>query len=71
MLNMSDNSVQFLQEWLPVALNAEALQDALWPLYDLIMEKGFTPPNYEEYNDFGRRAQQVYDDIYYSNKQFC
>jgi len=34
---------------------------------DLIDEKGFAPPHYDEYNDFGRAAQQVYDDLYLNN----
>ena len=35
-------------------------------------EKGFAPPHYYDYNDFGREAQRVYDDIYFiliSNKK--
>jgi hypothetical protein len=48
-------------------LNAEKLDDVLDPLYDLIDANGFAPPDYEEYNDFGRKAQKVYDSIYYNN----
>lgn len=67
MLNMSDESRQFLQENLPKALEAENVNDALDLLFDLIEEKGFAPPDYEWYNDFGREAQRVYDDLYLSN----
>jgi hypothetical protein len=48
-------------------LNSENLDDVLDPLYDLIDDKGFAPPDYEEYNDFGREAQKIYDSIYYNN----
>jgi hypothetical protein len=48
-------------------LNATRRQDVLDALFDLIEEKGFAPPHYEEYNDFGREAQKVYDSIYYNN----
>lgn len=64
---MSDKSKSFLEENLPAALQAEALNDVLEMLYDLINEKGFAAPTYDEYNDFGRKAQRVYDDIYISN----
>lgn len=67
MLNMAAESRQFLQENLPKALEAETVNDALDLLFDLIEEKGFAPPDYEWYNDFGRKAQQVYDDLYLSN----
>lgn len=67
MLNMSEESRRFLEKHLPAALEVSKIQDALDPLYDLIDEKGFAPPHYDEYNDFGREAQRVYDDLYLSN----
>ena len=67
MLNMSEESRHFLEKHLPAALEVSRIQDALDPLYDLIDEKGFAPPHYDEYNDFGREAQRVYDDLYLSN----
>ena len=67
MLNMSEMSRKFLEKNLPAALELSSLRDVLIQLYDLIDEKGFAPPNYEEYNEFGRTAQKVYDDIFYSN----
>lgn len=66
-MKMSDKSRVFLEKYLPDALKAEQLNEALDLLYDLIDEKGFAPPHYEEYNDFGREAQRVYDDLYLSN----
>lgn len=34
---------------------------------DCIDKKGFAPPDYYDYNDFGREAQKVYDRIYENN----
>lgn len=34
---------------------------------DLIDEKGFEPPEYYDYNDFGRKAQKVHDNIFENN----
>lgn len=48
-------------------LKSENCRDILIPLYDLIDEKGFAPPKFEDYNDFGRMAQKVYDRIYLNN----
>lgn len=66
MVKMSGESKTFLEKHLP-----EVLQDErpviLERLYDLIDEKGFAPPNFHEYNEFGREAQKVYDDIYWNN----
>ena len=67
MLNMTETSRKFLEKHLPEALDAVNVNDALDPLYDLIDEKGFAPPHYEEYNAFGREAQAVYDDLYLNN----
>ena len=41
-----------------------AVLDALG---DCIDKKGFAPPDYYNYNDFGREAQKVYDRIYENN----
>lgn len=66
-MNMTEESRRFLEKNLPAALEANNLGDALHMLYDLIDEKGFAPPHYDEYNDFGREAQRVYDDLYLSS----
>ena len=34
---------------------------------DCIDENGFAPPDYYDYNDFGRKAQKVYDRIFENN----
>lgn len=67
MLKMKNSSREFLERYLPDALEATELNSVLDRLFDLIEEKGFAPPEYEGYNDFGREAQRVYDDIYLSN----
>lgn len=67
MLKMTESSRKFLESNLPEALATEDRREALTLLYDLIDEKGFAPPHYDEYNDFGREAQKVYDDLYYNN----
>ena len=67
MLKMKESSRKFLEKYLPEALDKETRQEALKLLYRLIDEKGFEPPIYETYNDFGREAQRVYDDLYLSN----
>lgn len=67
MLKMEESSEQFLRQNLPEALECSERKKALRLLYDLIDEKGFAPPDYYDYNDFGREAQRVYDDIYLSN----
>lgn len=67
MLNMTDMSKTFLEKNLPQAISSEDIGESLRMLFDLIEEKGFAPPHYDEYNDFGREAQRVYDDLYLSN----
>ena len=64
---MSPESKKFLETNLPEVLGTDSIRKALRLLYDLIDEKGFAPPNYESYNDFGRETQKVYDDLYLSN----
>ena len=67
MLLMTDESRAFFEKHLPAVLEATSKREALIMLYDLIDEMGFAPPHYDEYNDFGREAQRVYDDVYLSN----
>ncbi len=68
MLKMSEKSYAFLRAHLPEALEAQRINDTLDLIYMLIERKGFAPPHYYDYNDFGREAQRVYDDIYLSNQ---
>lgn len=64
---MQESSKAFLEKHLPNALTVSKLNDALDDLTELIEEKGYAPPHYEDYNDFGREAQRVYDDLYFNN----
>lgn len=66
MVKMSSESKAFLEKHLPEVLQGER-PAILERLYDLIDEKGFAPPRFHEYNEFGREAQKVYDDIYWNN----
>ncbi len=68
MVKMEKFSEEFLKKYLPEALNCTTTNGVLDLLYDFIDEKGFAPPHYDEYNNLGREAQKVYDDIYLSNK---
>lgn len=65
MLKMSQDSKQFMEKWLPDSLGKDNRKDVLLDLYDLIDLKGFDEN--EEYNDFGKEAQCVYDDLYANN----
>lgn len=66
MVKMSEASRAFLEKHLPNVLGSTEPNQILDPLYDLIMEKGFV--SYEDgYNAFGYEAQEVYDDVFYSN----
>ncbi len=69
MLIMTDESRAFLEENCPAVLRADNLSDALDILYDDIEEKGFGGEHFDEYNDYGRASQRVYDDLFLSNKK--
>ena len=66
MQGLSKEAIAFLSENFGDAndLLKGSKKSILFALYDLIDEKGFAPPDYLEYNDFGRKAQKIYDDIY-------
>ena len=64
MVRMMPESKAFLERYLPEALEPDSVRAVLRLLYDWIDENGFAPPHYDEYNDLGREAQRVYDDIY-------
>lgn len=48
-------------------LSGSNVRKVLDAISDLIDEKGFEPPEYYDYNDFGRKAQKVHDSIYENN----
>jgi len=65
MVKMTEKSKEFICRYLPAYVDASE-SEILDALYELIDEQGFAPPDYHEYNDFGREAQRVYDDIYWT-----
>lgn len=69
MIEMTEKSQKFLEKNLPETLKLNSCRDILRLLYDFINQNGFAPPHYHDYNDLGREAQKVYDDIYYQNCQ--
>lgn len=68
MVKMQDSSKAFLKKNAPAVLEKNTSRDALIELGKFINHFGFSPPEYEDYNDLGREAQKVYDDIYLSNE---
>ena len=67
MFNMTEKTKAFLQKNAPDVLEQKDIRSALMVLYRIIDEKGFSPPQYLSYNDFGREAQNAYDDLYENN----
>lgn len=70
MLKFTETDKKFIEENFDNAdelLNSDSRREVLIALYDLIDEKGFAPPHYQDYNDFGREAQKIYDSIYLNN----
>ena len=65
--NINENAKKFLEENLPKALEAETSYEALKMLYELIDDKGFEAPKYEKLNEFGEKADEIYDEIYELN----
>lgn len=69
MLNLSEADKKFIKENFDNAeelIQAENRKVVLRAIDDLIMLKGFISHE-EGYNDFGRKAQRVYDNIYNNN----
>ena len=67
MLIMSEKSKAFLEKNCPEVLKAANRSDALELLEEDIEKKGFGGERFDEYNNYGRAAQKVYDDLYLSN----
>lgn len=56
-----------MQEYLPEALTMDQARDVLFALDDLIMYQGFISHE-EGYNEFGVKAQKIYNEIYCDNR---
>lgn len=70
MLNFTEKDRAFLRENFgndTPLLDSASKREVLIAIYDLIDKKGFAPPHYYDYNDFGREAQRIYDSIYLNN----
>lgn len=67
MLEMTKESAEWLKANIPCVLDMTAINDALDAISDVIEEKGFVPPDFYDYNDFGRKAQSVRDDLFISS----
>lgn len=69
MLNLSEQDIAFVKNNLENAdrlLQSEDVNEILIAIDELILFKGFISHE-EGYNDFGREAQEVYDNIYDNN----
>lgn len=68
MLNLSQSDIKFIKKNFDNSeemINNYTIRQMLDAIYDIIDYQGFTPN--DEYNDFGREAQKVYDSIYVNN----
>jgi hypothetical protein len=68
MLNLEESEISFIKDNLENAdkmLLSKSVNDILLALDDLITAEGFDV-NYD-LNDFGRKAQKMYDNIYNNN----
>ena len=60
----------YIQQNIPSAvelMSGTSVNGVLDILFDFIMEKGFAAPDYEDYNETGRKVQRIYDHIYEDN----
>lgn len=70
MLKVSNKDIEFLNQIIPnlqTMIEKDDLRGLLIALNNVILEEGFAPPDYLDYNDFGRKAQHVYDRLYDDN----
>jgi hypothetical protein len=68
MIKVEENEKEFIINNIKngaALLQSNNLRDLLLPLDALITEKGFDIN--DDLNDFGRKAQRIYDNIYYNN----
>lgn len=67
---MREHEIKFLKENFENAdalIQSEKVNDILDPLDELIVYRGFD----EDYdlNEWGQKAQKIYDDIFYNNEE--
>ena len=69
MINISKEDYDFLKlhiKNIDILVNSETIAPLIDELYDIIVYKGFDKDYF--YNDFGKKAQEVYDRILYDNR---
>lgn len=69
-MNLSKADIEFLIENIEAAqelIEAQDIDGLLEEIDGFMTERGYMPPNFDELNELGRRAEQIYDRIYYQN----
>lgn len=69
-MNLNEADIEFLIENIEAAQELIETQDIdglLEEIDGFMTERGYMPPNFDELNELGRRAEQIYDRIYYQN----
>lgn len=69
-MNLNEADIEFLIENIEAAQELIETQDIdglLEEIDGFMTECGYMPPNFDELNELGRRAEQIYDRIYYQN----
>lgn len=69
-MKIEEKDKQFLIENIKAArtlIEADDVDGLLEEIDGFMTEKGYGPPDYDELNETGRRAERVYDRIYYNN----
>lgn len=69
-MNLNKADIEFLIENIEAAQELIETQDIDGLLEEIdrfMTERGYMPPNFDELNELGRRAEQIYDRIYYQN----
>ena len=69
-MNLNKADIEFLIENIEAAQELIETQDIdglLEEIDGFMTERGYMPPNFDELNELGRRAEQIYDRIYYQN----
>ena len=69
-MNLDEEDLEFLIESIESAqelIESEDVDGLLEEIDAFMTERGYMPPAYDELNVLGRRAERIYDRIYYQN----
>ena len=69
-MNLGETDIEFLIDNIEAAqelIEAQDIDGLLEEIDGFMTERGYKPPNFDELNELGRRAEQIYDRIYYQN----